>query len=137
MTKRAGSASAAGRALVLGAACVLGACGGGEWQTVSVTASAYNATEAQTKKGNIGLTAWGHQLQLGDRVIAVSRDLIAEGVGNGARVRIEGLDGVWIVRDKMNKRWTRKIDIFMGDDVRAAREWGVREVTIRWRPPPD
>jgi 3D (Asp-Asp-Asp) domain-containing protein len=34
----------------------------------------------------------------------------------------------------MAARWTRKIDIYMGDDVSAAREWGVREVRIRWTP---
>lgn len=122
---------------MLGGALVLAGCGGADWQSKTVVASAYNATEAQTKKGNIGLTAWGHQLQVDDKAIAVSRDLIAEGLGNGARVKIEGLDGVWIVRDKMNKRWTQKIDIFMGDDADAAREWGVREVTIRWRLPPE
>lgn len=104
---------------------------------MTVQASAYNATEAQTKKGNVGLTAWGHQLQVDDKAIAVSRDLIAEGLGNGARVKIDGLEGVWIVRDKMNKRWSKKIDIFMGGDDAAAREWGVREVTIHWRPPPE
>ena len=34
--------------------------------------------------------------------------------------------------DKMNKRWTRRIDIYMGTNVKAAEEWGKREVTIRW-----
>ena len=116
---------------------LLGGCGGEEWRTKTVIASAYNATEAQTKKGNIGLTAWGHQLQADDKALAVSRDLIDEGLGNGARVRIEGLKGTWIVRDKMNKRWKQKIDIFMGDDEAKAREWGVQEVTIRWRPAPE
>lgn len=124
-----------GFGVVAGLALGLSACGDGEWRTKTVTASAYNATEAQTKKGNIGLTAWGHQLGPGDRALAVSRDLIEEGLSNGARVKIEGLDGVWIVRDRMHRRWEQKIDIFMGNDIEAAREWGVREVTIRWQPP--
>lgn len=125
------------RCLLMSGLPLLAGCGGGDWQSKTVMASAYTAAEAQTKKGNIGLTAWGHHLQVDDRAIAVSRDLIDEGLGNGARVKIEGLDGVWIVRDKMNKRWKQKIDIFMGDDADAAREWGVREVTIHWRPPPE
>lgn len=33
----------------------------------------------------------------------------------------------------MNKRWTKKIDIYMGNDVESAKQWGVREVTIIWR----
>ena len=102
---------------------VLSACSE-PWQTMTVRASAYNATEAQTKRGNTGLTAWGHRLQVDDKAIAVSRDLIAEGLGNGARVKIEGLEGIWIVRDKMHRRWQRKIDIFMGEDIEAARAWG-------------
>ena len=36
------------------------------------------------------------------------------------------------VLDKMPSRWRRKIDIYMGEDVAAARAWGVRRVRIRW-----
>jgi 3D (Asp-Asp-Asp) domain-containing protein len=32
----------------------------------------------------------------------------------------------------MNKRWTEKIDIYMGTDVQKARDWGKREVMITW-----
>ena len=78
---------------MLALAGTVSACGE-PWQSMTVRASAYNATEAQTKKGNIGLTAWGYRLQPGDKAIAVSRDLIDEGLGNGARVKIEGLEGV-------------------------------------------
>ena len=39
----------------------------------------------------------------------------------------------YVVRDKMAKRWKKKIDIYMGNDVDAARKWGVRPVTIRWQ----
>jgi len=111
-------------------------CGGNdsEWQSTTVTATAYNTTEAQTKKGNVGLAAWGDQLVPGMRAIAVSRDLIEKGLGHGTRVKIEGLPGTWTVRDKMNKRWQDKIDIFMGLDEDAAREWGKQQVTIRWQP---
>lgn len=117
----------------LGAGCDLGA---GE-REMDVTASAYTMREAETKKGNIGLAAWGDQLEPGMKAIAVSRDLIDEGLGHGTEVRIEGLDGTYVVRDKMNKRWEEKIDIFMGLDVTAARQWGKQEVTIHWDPSPD
>lgn len=32
----------------------------------------------------------------------------------------------------MNKRWTKKIDIYMGVDVKAAKAWGKKKVTISW-----
>jgi 3D (Asp-Asp-Asp) domain-containing protein len=66
------------------------------------------------------------------KAIAVSRDLIGMGLTHGTKVRIEGLPGKYVVRDKMHRRWTRRIDIYMGDDVEAARNWGKREVRIRW-----
>ena len=103
-----------------------------EMETLEVTATAYTMAEAETKKGNIGLAAWGDQLEPGMKVIAVSRDLIDEGLTHGTEVQIEGLEGTFVVRDKMNRRWEQKIDIFMGRDRKRAREWGKREVTIRW-----
>lgn len=122
--------------LLLASALLSTGCGSddSEWQSTTVTATAYNTTEAQTKKGNMGLAAWGDQLVPGMRAIAVSRDLIEKGLRHEAQVKIEGLPGTWTVRDKMNKRWQNKIDIFMGMDEAAAREWGKRQVTIRWKP---
>jgi len=32
----------------------------------------------------------------------------------------------------MNKRWTNKIDIYMGEDVEKANQWGKQEVVIYW-----
>ncbi len=105
-------------------------------QSMEVTATAYTMRESETKKGNIGLAAWGDQLEPGMKAIAVSRDLIDDGLGHMREVKIDGLEGTYIVRDKMNKRWKKKIDIFMGTDVAAAREWGKQTVTIRWTNPP-
>jgi 3D (Asp-Asp-Asp) domain-containing protein len=66
------------------------------------------------------------------KTIAVSRDLLALGLTRGSQVRIEGLEGVYTVLDRLPSRWSRRIDVYMGTDVRAARVWGVREVRIRW-----
>lgn len=123
-------------AVAFAAGVILTGCGRGQeaWQSTTVTATAYNTTEAQTKKGHVGLAAWGDQLVPGMRAIAVSRDLIEKGLSHNTEVKIEGLPGTWIVRDKMHKRWQNKIDIFMGLDEAAAREWGKRQVTIRWKP---
>lgn len=102
--------------------------------TREVSASAYTISEAETKKGNVGLAAWGDQLEPGMKAIAVSRDLIKIGLTHETEVRIDGLPGTYRVLDKMNKRWTDHIDILM-EDQQTAREWGRQPVTIRWDEP--
>ncbi|WP_410000101.1 3D domain-containing protein [Photobacterium sp. TY1-4] len=96
---------------------------------LQVTATAYNSVRAQTNS-NPTLAAWGDRLKPGMKVIAVSRDLLRLGIGHGTRIKISGLPGEYVVMDKMNKRWSRKIDIYMGKDIRAAKKWGRRKVTI-------
>ncbi|MCB1907550.1 MAG: lipoprotein [Rhodocyclaceae bacterium] len=98
---------------------------------MTVTSTAYTSSVRETDR-TPDLAAWGDRLKPGMKAIAVSRDLIAEGLGHGTEVRIEGLDGTYVVRDKMNRRWRRRIDIYMGRDRDAARDWGVREVEILW-----
>lgn len=104
------------------------------WKELEVTATAYNSLPSQTTAVDPDIAAWGDRLEPGMKALAVSRDLLDLGLTRGTVVRIEGLPGRWRVLDKMNRRWTRRIDIYMGLDVAAAREWGRREVTIRWRP---
>jgi len=104
-----------------------------ETKTMEVTATAYNSVESQTKKGDAITAAWGDKLKPGMKAIAVSRDLLQEqGIEHGAEVKIEGLPGEYKVLDKMNKRWTKKIDIYMGENIEKAKEWGKQEVQISW-----
>ena len=98
-------------------------------KTLKVTATAYNSVRAQTNS-NPSIAAWGDRLKPGMKVIAVSRDLLRMGITHGTKVKISGLPGEYVVLDKMNKRWSRKIDIYMGKDMQAARNWGRRSVTI-------
>ncbi len=101
------------------------------YDTIQVTATAYNSVEAQTKKGNPALAAWGDTLEPGMKSIAISRDFLKEDLlEHNSEVKIEGLDGTYEVLDKMNKRWTRKIDIYMGLDEEAAINWGKQQVEI-------
>jgi len=104
-----------------------------ELQVLVVRASAYNSRHGQTDS-TPSIGAWGDRLRPGMRVIAVSRDLLERGLVRGQRVRIRGLEGEYVVLDRMPSRWRQKIDIYMGNDVRAARQWGVREVEIEWLP---
>ncbi len=101
----------------------------GKTRSLEVTASAYTSTADETDS-TPSLAAWGDTLKPGMRAIAVSRDLIAMGLTHGVMVSIKGLDGKYSVLDKMNKRWKKKIDIYMGLDKTAAKEWGKRIVTI-------
>ncbi len=100
-------------------------------RSLEVTATAYNSVAGQTS-AQPDLTAWGDRLEPGMKAIAVSRDLIELGLTHGVEVGIEGLPGKYVVRDKMAKRWSRKIDIYMGEDVQRALRWGRRKVTIHW-----
>ncbi len=102
-------------------------------RVMQVTATAYNSLPGQTL-GHPSEAAWGDTLKPGMRVIAVSRDLIDSGLTYRKRVKIDGLPGTYVVIDKMNSRWKRKIDIYMGISINDALEWGRREVTIRWEP---
>ncbi len=97
---------------------------------LSVTATAYTSHRGQTDKTPF-LAAWNNRIRPGMKIIAVSRDLITRyGITNGSRVRISGLKGIYTVRDKMNKKWRKKIDIYMGTSRWRALRWGKRRVTL-------
>lgn len=97
-----------------------------------VTATAYTSHARQTDKTPF-LAAWNNRLRPGMKIIAVSRDMLTKyGMRNGTKVRIGGLPGYYRVRDKMNKRYRKRIDIYMGLDRRRALRWGRRSVVIYW-----
>ncbi len=98
-----------------------------------VMATAYNSLPSQGT-GDGTVAAWGDRLAPGMKTIAVSHDLLALGLTRGVRVRIESLEGHYTVLDRLPRRWSQRIDIYMGTNVRAARAWGKREVKIRWVP---
>ncbi len=97
-----------------------------------VTATAYSSHRSQTDKTPF-LAAWNNRLRPGMKIIAVSRDMLTRyGMKNGTKVRIAGLPGVYRVRDKMNKRYRKRIDIYMGLNKRKALRWGRRSIVIYW-----
>lgn len=101
------------------------------WKELEVTATAYNSLAYQTSS-NPHITAWGDSLIPGKKYIAVSRDLIALGLTHNTPVIIEGFDDIFWVKDKMNRRWKKRIDIYMGTNVKKARKWGKRKLTIQY-----
>lgn len=109
------------------------AAAGANERSLNVWATAYTSTEAQTDSSPL-VGAWGHRLDQvkGARVIAVSPDLLKQGLKRGQRVRIKGLKGEFVVLDKMPPRWNNRIDLYMGHDLRAAKRWGKRRVKMIW-----
>lgn len=102
--------------------------------SLTVTAAAYNSLPSQTDaRPRVG--AWGDTIAPGVKAIAISPDLGSLGLRRGTKVRIEGLPGDYVVLDMMPAQWKRHIDIYMGEDVKAARSWGRRKVKIWWTSP--
>lgn len=106
-----------------------------EKHTLTVTATAYNTVPEQTSRYHSLIGAWGDSLKPGMKTIAVSRDLLKIGLTHGKEMKINGLSGTYTVMDKMNKRWTQRIDIYMGTNIKKAREWGKKKVEITWYTP--
>ena len=101
-------------------------------KSLRVTATAYTSHANQTDS-TPNIAAWGDRLHPGMKAIAVSRDLLkVYGLKHKQKVRIKGLEGEYVVLDKMNKRWRKKIDIYMGMNKRKAFSWGRRKVEILW-----
>lgn len=98
---------------------------------MEVTASAFNNVGYQTD-GQSSRAAWGDILKDSMKVIAVSRDLLDSGLTHNTKVYIKELDDYYTVKDKMHYRWRKKIDVFMGKDIGAAKRFGVQKVTIIW-----
>jgi len=103
-----------------------------DWIPMTVTATAYNSTPEQTSYEHPKITAWGDSIAPGLKWIAVSRDLVQKGLVHNTMVKIDTFKAIYLVKDKMNKRWTNRIDIYMGEDIHKAKEWGKRKINIAY-----
>lgn len=128
------------RTFVLVLGLLLSACAEKEdpyvWKPLEVTATAYNSVPSQTQ-GNPIIAAWGDSLKLEIPSIAVSRNLILLGLKHNTPVKIEGFDSIFLVKDKMHRRWRNRIDIYMGTDIQKAKAWGRKKLTIQYGVPKD
>ncbi len=99
-----------------------------------VTATIYHAVPEQTNADFLttaSLKKINPNNPAGHKWIAVSRDLEKLGFTMGTRVCIEGagdLSGEWTIEDRMNKRWTNRID-FLVNTTRKYGKW--ENVSIR------
>ncbi len=124
-------------AILIGLMCFVSGCNRRVKKELDVVATAFNSVAAQTYADHPEIGAWGDTLRPGMKCIAVSRDLIKLGLTHQTKVEIEGFKGKFRVLDKMNRRWEKRIDIYMGKDIVAALKWGREPVTIRWMGKPE
>jgi len=107
-----------------------------EMKCMEVKASAYNSLSSQTRVGTDGkITAWGDTLNPDIPSVAISRDLIDSGMVHGTMIYIEGFNEPFKVNDKMNRRFKKKIDLHLGTDVQAARDFGNQKLNICFEVP--
>ncbi|MGB5820566.1 MAG: hypothetical protein WBG90_13870 [Saonia sp.] len=101
------------------------------WKSLEVTATAYNSLSSQTDK-QPNIAAWGDTLKPGMKCIAISRDLLALGLKHNTMIKIDTFAGIYLVKDKMNRRWRNRIDIYMGESRKRARQWGRKKINIQY-----
>ena len=92
-----------------------------------VRVTAYNPCPKQTND-EPRIAAWGDDVFEG--MIAVSRDLEPLGLTRNTPVHILGI-GDFVVMDRMHRRKTNQIDIFM-ESYQEAINFGVQYHTIMW-----
>jgi len=69
---------------------------------------------------------------MGHRWIAVSRDLEDLGFVFGVEVCIENagiMNGIWRVEDRMNRRWTKRIDFLVNQNITGGK-WKNVKITL-------
>jgi 3D (Asp-Asp-Asp) domain-containing protein len=101
----------------------------------TVTLTTYSPTP-QECDSTPNITASGFKINLKDpkkhRIIAISRDLLKK-LPFGTFVKVTGagkLNGVYVVEDKMNKRYKNRIDLLIGEDDKHTRIKNVKIVKI-------
>ncbi len=89
---------------------------------MKVTATAYNSEPGQTDSTPF-ITASGSHVRFGV--------LAANFLPIGTRIRIPDIygDQIFVVEDRMNPRYDKRVDIWM-EDLQDARQFGVRTITI-------
>ena len=100
-----------------------------------VMATVYNAVPSQTDSTPL-ITASNKHIDANNpgkhKWIAVSRDLEKYGFTFGVEVCVENagkMNGIWVVEDRMNRRFTNKID-FLVDNHIVLGKWDGVKITL-------
>lgn len=94
-------------------------------KVTELTITAYSPTVEECD-GDPFITASMRRVRPG--IVAVSRDLFAQGWVFGKKVYVKG-HGVFEIADLMNKRYTKRMDIFF-QDTGEARRFGKRQSVV-------
>jgi 3D (Asp-Asp-Asp) domain-containing protein len=103
--------------------------------STQVTATIYHATPEQTNADYLTTASMKKIDSTNPRKhqwIAVSRDLEKLGFVFGQKVHIENageLNGIWTIEDRMNKRFTKRID-FLVNKTRKYGKWEEVKITL-------
>jgi len=106
-------------------------------QETTVTATIYHAVAEQTDfntRHNCSMFKLDLNNPRKHNIIAVSRDLEALGFKLGTKVIVTGagdLDGVWNIEDRMNKRFTKRIDFLVNTSLKGGKWENVKIKTIK------
>ena len=93
---------------------------------VSVVVTKYNAVKEQTDDTPT-ITASNKKIKKG--MIALSRDLEEElGLKFGDKIHLTGM-GTFIFEDRMNKKWTRRVDIYE-KSIEEAKKFGIKKTEL-------
>jgi 3D (Asp-Asp-Asp) domain-containing protein len=101
----------------------------GQAQRMVVTVTAYTSRKSETDSRPFE-TACKDRMSPGDKTVAVSEDLYKLGLTCGSKIKIDGLDGEYVVNDKLPARKRNHIDLYAGMSLREAKAWGHRRVGI-------
>ncbi len=100
-----------------------------------MTATIYHAVPEQTNADYLttaSLRKINKENPMGHRWIAVSRDLEDLGFVFGVEVCIENagiMNGIWRVEDRMNRRWTKRIDFLVNQNITGGK-WENVKITL-------
>ena len=102
-------------------------------QMEHVTVTAYSSTIEETDSTPF-IAAWGDSVGAG--TIAISRDLLTE-LSRGQRVLLflnghSSAPDTFVVNDKMNRRWKKRVDIWFENKQAAYRFGKKKEVLLLW-----
>jgi 3D (Asp-Asp-Asp) domain-containing protein len=102
-----------------------------------VTGTIYHADPSQTNYDHLttaSLKTINEKNPYAHRWIAVSRDLEELGFVFGTKVLILGadeLDGIWTVEDRMNKRYTKRIDFLVNKKTKPQKWENIRIIKLQ------
>lgn len=100
-----------------------------------MTATIYHAVPEQTNADHLttaSLRKINQENPMGHRWIAVSRDLEELGFVFGVEVCVENagiMNGIWRVEDRMNRRWTNRIDFLVNQNITGGK-WENVKITL-------